>query len=256
MNCIALRLGYDGTAYHGWQRQKNAATVQETLEGALSRLYKEEIHVIGCGRTDAGVHARKYLANYRVRGAVHIPAERLPMALNALLPWDISVTGACVVPEDFHAVFSCTRKEYTYYVRSGGFRDPFEKDRVWFRPEALDLKMLQRAAAQFLGTHDFAAVRSVGTNVKTTVRTVYDFEVRREGNLFSFRIAASGFLYNMARAMVGTVLYASLGKLRPEDIPRILAEGDRTLAGPTVPPQGLYMTDVRYPDAAGRMMEG
>ncbi len=256
MKNVALRLGYDGTAYHGWQRQKNAVTVQETLEAALSRLYKEEIRVLGCGRTDAGVHARKYLANYRVEGDVFIPPDRLPLALNALLPHDVAVTGACEVPEDFHAVFSCTRKEYTYYIRSGGVRDPFERDRVWFRPERLALDPMRRAAEGFLGTHDFAAVRSVGTNVKTTVRTVYEFEIRQEGELISFRIAASGFLYNMARAMVGTAVYAALGKLSPEDIPRILAEGDRTLAGPTVPPQGLYMTDVRYPGEAGRLMEG
>ena len=254
MNHIALRLGYDGAAYHGWQRQKNAATVQETLENALSRLYKRKITAIGCGRTDAGVHARKYLANFRTEGS--IPTERLPLALNALLPPDIAVTGACPVEESFHAVFSCTRKEYTYYIRSGGYRDPFERQRTWFRPEKLDVELMRRAAEGFLGTHDFAAVRSVGTNVKTTVRTVYDFEIREEGSLISFRIAASGFLYNMARAMVGTVVYASLGKLRPEDVPAILDAGDRCLAGPTVPPQGLYMTDVWYPGAAGRLMEG
>ena len=254
MNHIALRLGYDGAAYHGWQRQKNAVTVQETLENALSRLYKQKITAIGCGRTDAGVHARKYLANFRTEG--NIPTDRLPLALNALLPPDIAVTGACPVDEDFHAVFSCTRKEYTYYIRSGGYRDPFERQRTWFRPEKLNVEVMRRAAEGFLGTHDFAAVRSVGTNVKTTVRTVYVFDIRAVGDLISLRIAASGFLYNMARAMVGTVVYAALGKLRPEDIPAILDAGDRCLAGPTVPPQGLYMTDVRYPGAAGRLMEG
>lgn len=254
MNHIALRLGYDGANYHGWQRQRGQMTVQEALETALSRLYHGSIHAIGCGRTDAGVHARKYLANFRTEGS--IPLERLPLALNALLPHDIAVQAACPVDEAFHAVFSCTRKEYTYYLRSGGFRDPFETKRVWYRPERLELAVMQEAAAGFLGTHDFSAVRSVGTNVKTTVRTVYDFEVRQEGTLFSFRIAASGFLYNMARAMVGTVIYAALGKLAPGDIPRILEAGDRCLAGPTVPPQGLYMTGVRYAGEAGRMMEG
>lgn len=254
MNHIALRLAYDGTGYHGWQRQKNAATVQETLENALSKLYKAEIHAVGCGRTDAGVHARKYLANFRTEGA--IPLDRLPAALNALLPYDIAVTAACPVEESFHAVFSCTRKEYTYYVRTGEARDPFEMHRVWYRREPLKIETMRRAAAAFVGTHDFSAVRSVGTNVKTTERTVYDFDIREESGLISFRIAASGFLYNMARAMVGTVIYASLGKLAPEEIPEILEKGDRCLAGPTVPPQGLYMTDVRYPGEAGRLMEG
>lgn len=253
MNTVALRLGYDGTGYHGWQRQKNGMTIQEALENALSRLYKEEIHVIGCGRTDAGVHARKYLANFRTNG--NIPLEKLPLAVNARLPHDIAVTAACEVEADFHAVFSCKRKEYTYYIRSGGYRDPFGEHREWYRPEKLELEVMRQAAAAFLGTHDFAAVRSVGTNVKTTVRTVYDFDVREENGLFSFRIAASGFLYNMARAMVGTVVYASLGKLSPADISGILDSGNRCLAGPTVPPQGLYMTDVWYEGTAGRMME-
>lgn len=253
MSTVALRLGYDGTAYHGWQRQKNAATIQETLEEALSRLYKTELHALGCGRTDAGVHARKYCASFHAPG--DIPMDKLPLALNALLPRDIAVSAACQVEADFHPVFSCLRKEYTYYIRSGSVRDPFARDRVWFRPEPLSLSRMQAAAAGFVGTHDFAAVRSVGTNVKTTVRTVYDFDIHREGDLTAFRIAASGFLYNMARAMVGTVVYVSLGKLEPEDIPAILDSGDRCLAGPTVPPQGLYMTGLQYAGPAGRLMD-
>lgn len=254
MKEIALRLSYDGSNYHGWQRQKGQMTIQEALETALSKLYKTELHVTGCGRTDAGVHAKKYLANFRTEG--NIPYDRLPLAINALLPHDIVVCDACPVEDEFHAVFSCKRKEYTYYIRSGGYRDAFEMNRVWYRPEALILETMQEAAAGFVGTHDFAAVRSVGTNVKTTVRTVYDFDIRQEGNLYSFRIAASGFLYNMARAMVGTVIYASLGKLQPSDIPIILDSGNRCLAGPTVPPQGLYMTGVWYDGEAGRMMQG
>lgn len=254
MKNVALRLRYDGANYHGWQRQKRESTVQETLETALSRLYKQEVRATGCGRTDAGVHARRYCANFRTDGK--IPMDKLPLAVNALLPPDIVVTGACEVEEEFHAVFSCLRKEYTYYIRSGGFRDPFERDRVWYRPEGLDLERMQAAAAGFVGTHDFSAVRSVGTNVKTTVRTVYDFEITRDGPLYAFRIAANGFLYNMARAMVGTVLYVSLGKLEPEDILPILESGDRCLAGPTVPPQGLYMTGLRYDGPAGLLLNG
>ena len=252
MRQLAIRLSYDGSAYHGWQRQKGLETVQQTLEEAVSRLAKAETHVIGCGRTDAGVHARKYCASFRTECAV--PAEKLPLALNALLPPDIAVSAACEEEPEFHPVYSCRRKEYTYFLRSGALRDPFERSRVWFRPGELELEPMRQAAEQFLGTHDFAAVRSVGTNVKTTVRTVYSFSVDREGSLFTFRISASGFRYNMARAMVGTVVYAALGKLRPEDIPTILEAGDRCLAGPTVPPQGLYMTGVWYAGPAGRMM--
>ncbi|MCR4771834.1 MAG: tRNA pseudouridine(38-40) synthase TruA [Oscillospiraceae bacterium] len=247
----ALRLAYDGAAYHGWQRQKSEATVQQTLENAVSRLYKREVTVIGCGRTDAGVHAERYCANFRAEGS--IPPDRLPLALNALLPQDISVYAAAEVEEDFHAVFSCLRKEYTYRAYTSPVRDPFLNGRALFFPEKTDIDAMRLAAERFKGTHDFAAVRSVGTNVKTTVRTVYDFEISRSGDMLSFRICANGFLYNMARAMVGTVLYVGLGKLRPEDIDGILDSRDRCLAGPTVPPHGLYMTGVWYEGKAGAL---
>lgn len=253
MSNIALRLSYSGTAYHGWQRQKEEPTVQEALEQALSKLYKYRISATGCGRTDAGVHAEKYCANFRADG--NIPLDRLPLALNALLPDDISVSGAVRVSEDFHAVFSCLKKQYTYRIYNAPVRDPFLTDRMWFRPERLDEGVMRCAAEQFLGTHDFAAVRSVGTNVKTTVRTVYAFDVERRGDVISLTVCANGFLYNMARAMVGTVLYAALGKISPEDIGGILLSGDRCLAGPTVPPHGLYMTGVWYDGEAGLLMQ-
>lgn len=248
---IALRLSYDGSAYHGWQRQKSDVTVQETLENAVSKLYKRDIKVTGCGRTDAGVHAERYCANFIADG--NIPPQRLPLALNALLPDDISVSAAVQAQDDFHAVFSCLKKEYTYRIYNAPVRDPFLNRRAWFYPEKTDLDRIRRAAEEFTGTHDFAAVRSTGTNVKTTVRTVYEFEVTRSGDIISFRICASGFLYNMARAMVGTVLYAGLGKLRPGDISAILDSKNRCLAGPTVPPHGLYMTGVWYDGSVGEL---
>ncbi len=244
MRNIALKLSYDGTGYHGWQRQKNAVTVQETLENALSEIVKSDTKALGCGRTDAGVHARVYCANFRTDGK--IPADRLPLALNAVLPDDISVSAAAEVEEDFHAVFSSIKKEYTYYVHNGRFKNPFYRNRAYFYPERLDLGALREAAAAFVGTHDFSAVRSTGTNVKTTVRTVYGFEALEEGDLLALRISANGFLYNMARAMAGTVLYAAIGKIKPEEIASILESGDRRLAGPTVPPHGLYMTGIWY----------
>lgn len=253
MRNTALRLSYNGTAYHGWQRQKSDPTIQQTLEQALSKLYKRHIGTIGCGRTDAGVHAEKYCVNFKADG--NIPVDKLPLALNALLPDDISVSGAVQVPDDFHAVFSCLKKQYTYRIYNAAVRDPFLTDRAWFRPERLDEQLMQRAAEQFVGTHDFAAVRSVGTNVKTTVRTVYNFDVERRGDMISLTVCANGFLYNMVRAMVGTVLYAAIGKIAPEDIGAILQSGNRCLAGPTVPPHGLYMTGVWYEGEAGMLMQ-
>jgi tRNA pseudouridine38-40 synthase len=251
MRNIALRLLYDGTNYHGWQRQKNDITVQETLENALTKILKSETRVLGCGRTDAGVHAKIYCANFKTDGT--IPAERLPLALNALLPDDIAVDAATEVEDGFHAVFSCRKKEYTYYIHNSRVRNPFYKNRAYFYPDVLNLDIMQEAASVFLGTHDFKAVRSVGTNVKTTVRTIHWFDINTEGDLIALKICADGFLYNMARAMAGTVIYASLGKLRPEEITGILEKGDRCDAGPTLPPHGLYMTGIWYEGPAGKL---
>lgn len=246
MRNIALVLRYEGSAYHGWQRQKKDITVQETLERALSMVTGEQISVTGCGRTDAGVHAQCYVANFRT--ASRIPVDRLPYALNTHLPMDISVIGAFPVTERFNAIGSCIKKEYTYLLFNSSLRNPFFMNRAWIYPKKLDESVMQAAANGFLGTHDFAAVRSVGTEVKSTVRTVYAFDVERIGDMIACRISANGFLYNMARAMTGTVVYAAEGKIRPEDIGQLLDNRDRTAAGPTVPAGGLYMTHLWYDD--------
>ena len=246
MRNIALFLRYEGTAYHGWQMQKNDVTVEQTLEEAAARIVGHPVKMTGCGRTDAGVHARVYVANFRTDA--RIPTDRIPYALNTHLPDDIAVTGAREVPERFNAIGSCVRKEYTYLIYNSHIRDPFYVNRAWLYPKHLDEEVMQRAAQQFVGTHDFAAVRSVGTEVRSTVRTVYYYEVARQGNLISLRVCADGFLYNMARAMAGTVVYAAEGKFPPEAIGEILRRGDRTAAGPTVPPGGLYMTQLWYDD--------
>ncbi len=244
MRNIAVFITYLGTAYHGWQIQKNLPTVQETMEKAIKMLTGEQVHVTGCGRTDAGVHAKCYVANFHTEST--IPVERLPYALNTHLPQDIVVTKAFEVSEGFNAIGSCAKKEYTYLIYNSRVKDPFYVNRAWFYPKHLDEKIMQAAADQFVGTHDFAAVRSVGTDVKSTVRTVYYYKVEREGDLIRLRVCANGFLYNMARAMAGTVVYAAEGKIKPEEIGEILMSGNRTAAGPTVPAGGLYMTHLWY----------
>ena len=246
MRNIALQLTYNGTAYHGWQVQKTLPTVAETLERSLSAICCESIKVVGCGRTDAGVHARRYVANFRTRST--IPCDRLPLAVNPRLPEDIVVRAAFEAAEDFNAIGSCLKKEYTYYIYNSRIRDPFYVNRAYFYPRPLDEGVMDRAARAFEGTHDFRAVRSVGTETRTTVRTIHYCRVRREGPLIELKVCADGFLYNMVRAITGTVLYAAEAKLRPEDIPDILASGNRTLAGPTVPPGGLYLTRLWYED--------
>ena len=253
MRNIALRLRYDGSAYHGWQVQKNDISVAETLEKALGKVCGHAVKVTGCGRTDAGVHALSYCANFRTESA--IPAERLPLAVNSRLPGDIAVLRAVDVPEGFNAIGSCIKKEYVYKIMNTRIRDPFLQRRVCFYPAPLDFERLAAAGAAFEGTHDFAAVRSVGTETKTTVRTVYWFRAERQGELITIAVCADGFLYNMVRAIVGTMVYASHGKLEPGDIPALLETRDRRLTGPTMPPQGLYLSRVWYEGEAGKLME-
>ena len=246
MRNIALVLMYNGTAYHGWQVQKTEVSVAQTLEKGLSMVCGHPVKVIGCGRTDAGVHAEHYVANFRTES--RIPVDRLPFAVNTHIPEDIVVKAAYEVADDFNAIGSCIQKEYTYRIYNSRLGNAFYVDRAWFYPKHLDETVMQRAADCFIGTHDFAAVRSVGTDVKSTVRTVYDYKVERDGDLISLRVSANGFLYNMARAMAGTCVYAAEGKFPPEAVAQILLNGDRTAAGPTVPPGGLYMTQLWYDD--------
>ena len=247
MRNIALKLKYMGTNYHGWQVQKTHASVAETLERALASVVCHPVKVVGAGRTDAGVHALCYVANFHTTSS--IPCERLPLAVNTRLPQDIVVFKATEVSDAFNAIGSCEKKEYTYRIYNSRIRDPFYVNRVWFYSKQLDEAVMAQAAAQFVGTHDFRAVRSVGTETRTTVRTVHYCTVERSGPLIELKVCADGFLYNMVRAIVGTCVYAAEGKLSPADIPDILASGNRTLAGPTAPPDGLYMSRLWYPEA-------
>ena len=200
----ALVLSYLGTEYHGWQRQKNAATIQQTIEEAFERLTGQSVYVSGCGRTDAGVHARYYVASVEVDTT--IPDLRLPAALN----------------------------------------DPFLLRQACFYPQHLDEKAMNEAAKHIIGKHDFAALKSEGTPVKSTVRTVLECSAEREGDIVRVRARADGFLYNMVRTIAGTLMYVGIGKLKPEDIPNVIASCDRERAGPTAPACGLYMTSVCY----------
>ncbi len=241
---IALSLMYVGTAYHGWQVQKNGVTVESTLEKALEWVVGHPVKCVGAGRTDAGVHALQYVANFRTTSS--IPCDRLPLAVNTRLPDDIVVTRATEVPSEFNAIGSCIKKEYTYRLYNSRIGNAFYVDRAWFYPKRLDETVMQRCADQMVGTHDFAALKSVGTETRTTVRTVYYFDISRQGLLIECKVCANGFLYNMVRAMVGTCVYASEGKLAPEDLPGIMERRDRTAAGPTAPPGGLYMSKLWY----------
>jgi tRNA pseudouridine38-40 synthase len=251
MKNIAMRIMFDGSGYHGWQVQKSDVTVAGTLESAFSRLCGHTVKIHGCGRTDAGVHAERYCANFKTSSS--IPPERLPFAVNPLLPADIVVQSAVLAPKDFNANLSCIKKEYTYRIHNAQIQNPFYHKRAYFYPKTLDIEAMKNAAKYFVGTHDFAAVRSVGSNTKTTVRTVFQYEIEEDTPLLELRACANGFLYNMARAMAGTLLYVSEGKISPDELPRLLEQKDRRLTGPTVPPDGLYLTRIWYDGIVGEM---
>ena len=249
---IAARLMFDGSKYHGWQVQKSEVTVAGTIEAALGRLCGHTVKVHGCGRTDAGVHGERYCFNFRTSST--IPVDRLPFAVNTLLPREIAVQSAVCASDDFDANLSCIKKEYTYRIYNTRIRDPFHASKVLFYANKLNLDDMREAARHFVGTHDFAAVRSMGTVTKTTVRTVHWYEIEEKGSIVELRVCADGFLYNMARAMAGTLLYVSEGKIRPGELPSILESKDRRFAGPTVPPDGLYLTRIWYDGIVGDMM--
>ena len=214
---------------------------------------KENIDGVLTAATDYGVLSAAYIAEkMNLQGLNYEAAKRIKnkyAVRKCLFEAKVDDTEqAFEVNENFNAIGSCVRKEYTYTIYNSRLKDPFFVNRAWFYPKHLDERIMQAAASQFVGTHDFAAVRSVGTDVKSTVRTVYYYNVERKGNIIELKVCANGFLYNMARAMAGTVIYAAEGKIKPEEIGAILDSGNRTAAGPTVPPGGLYMTHLWYDD--------
>lgn len=241
---IKLELMYDGTAYHGFQRQKNGITIQECVENAIKKLTGENAVLYGCGRTDAGVHAESYTANFH--SVCRIPCENLPAALNTVLPDDIRVFAAADVSPEFHSRYGAVEKTYAYRIYTGRVQDVFERNYSWFFPSEPDLTEMRRAAAHFLGEHDFKAFMSSGSPRKTTVRKITEIKVGKEGELFEIEISANGFLYNMVRIIAGTLIYVGCGRIKADDIPGIIASGERVRAGVTAPPQGLRLKKILY----------
>lgn len=246
MRNILLTMTYDGRNFHGWQIQKNALSVQEVFQNALFRVTGETNDIKGCSRTDTGVHANMYCVSFRTEH--RIPIKRLPAAVNNYLPNSIAVLSAREVDESFHARYSCRGKEYVYKIWNNHIRNPFLDGyalHYWYR---IDLEAMNRAAEYFVGKHDFTSFCTVDNNREKGDfnRTVEDLTIKKEDDLVSITVRADGFLYNMVRIIVGTLLYVSEGKIIPEDIPRIIEARERALAGPTAPPVGLYLNKVFY----------
>ena len=250
MKRVKLVVAYDGTNYHGWQVQDNGITIEEVLNRTISELVQEDIKVIGASRTDAGVHACGNVAVFDTES--RIPGDKFSFALNQRLPEDIRIQESCEVDADFHPRYADTVKTYEYNILNRRFELPSKRLYAAFCYYPMDIERMNQAAAYLVGEHDFKSFCSIRTQVEDTVRRIYSITIKKnEDDRIDIRISGNGFLYNMVRAMTGTVVYAAEGKIRPQDIGRILDSGNRTAAGPTVPPGGLYMTHLWYDDGEG-----
>ncbi len=241
---ILLTLRYDGSGYHGWQLQNNALTVQQKMNEAVNAVFHEDVNVCGCSRTDTGVHANMFCCSFRTNKEIAV--ERIPDAVNYYLPKDVSVYGARLVPQSFHARFSCIGKEYLYQIYNDRYRNPFFEQRALLYPYYLDETLLNREAQSFLGKHDFSGFCSAGSEVIDRIRTIRSVGVSREDNVVTLRISGDGFLYNMVRIIVGTLISVNEGKIPQGSIPEIIDSRDRLRAGITAPAQGLYLNKVFY----------
>ncbi|NLP47851.1 MAG: tRNA pseudouridine(38-40) synthase TruA [Clostridiales bacterium] len=246
MRNLLFSLSYDGSQYHGWQVQKNSLAVQELVQDAIEKATGVRDNIIGCSRTDTGVHAKEYFFNMRTES--RLEAWRFPGALNAHLPSDIAVRSCSEVAYDFNARYDCLSKEYVYLIWNARERNPFlDKYALHYR-YLLDEGKMQKEADCFVGRHDFAAFCSANSKVMKTERRVNKFEVEREGDKICLTVEADGFLYNMVRIMVGTLLRIEEGKIQRESIPYIIASKNRAEAGMTAPAQGLFLNRVFYPE--------
>ncbi len=244
MRNIKLTLEYQGTRYHGWQRQKNASSIQGHLEEAIEKVTGRKSIVYGAGRTDARVHARAQVANFMTSSK--LPSDVLLRAINAHLPRDIVVKEAQEVRRDFNARKSARGKVYSYCICDGPTRPALLRDFCFHSRRKLNERKMRRASRFLLGTHDFSAFRTSGSSVKTSVREIRHIEVKRRRDRLTITVEGSGFLYNMVRSIVGTLIEVGRGKIEPARVKEILDSKDRSLAGPTAPPQGLFLEKVFY----------
>ena len=244
MRNIKLIIQYDGTNYHGWQIQKNAVTIQSVLENAINKLTGARPKLSGCGRTDTGVHALNYVCSFKTESKIE--CEKFCYALNRFLPDDIICIGAEDMDDDFDAHKSAVGKTYIYKILNSKYPDAFLNNRAWHYRYDIDIEKMRNAAKAFLGTHDFIGFAAAGFTVKTTVRTIYSLEIEKEDDLITVKITGDGFLYNMVRIIVGTLVFAGNGKINWEEMKDIIDSCDRTRAGITAPACGLYLSEVYY----------
>ena len=246
MRNLKVTMGFRGTNYHGFQRQPNGITVQEVVETALSKLFNEPVTIQGCSRTDTGVHAKEYC--FTMQTEKHLPERNFIRGACGYLPEDISIYRVEEMPADFHARFSCKAKEYMYRIHNSESKNPFTTDLELLYRRKLDIPLMQEAAQHFIGTHDFATFCTNCTEKQNTIRTIYDITIEKQGNTVILLVKGNGFLYNMVRILVGTLLSVNEGRITASELDALLASRNRVLAGITAQAHGLYLNRVFYED--------
>ena len=247
MRRILLTVAYDGTNYFGWQKQKDemVPTAEGALTDACRRLFRDDtLTLIGASRTDRGVHALGQRAVADVESS--IPAEKIPLAIRPYLPLDIAVIHAREVSPSFHPRYDCIKKTYQYKIWNAGYKNPLVRNYSEWIYGNLDILNMEKAAKGFIGTHDFQAFCASGSNVSSTVRTIFDCSVKKNGDFVEIYVTGDGFLYNMVRIIAGTLIEIGLLKKKPEDIPAMIASKKRENAGPTAGPSGLTLLNIAY----------
>lgn len=242
------KIKYLGTDFHGFQVQPELRTVQGELSRALSEVFGEVPRVTGCSRTDAGVHANEFCVKIECDSAT-VPAEKLPIAVAQFLPVDLSLFYAEECSEEFHPRYDVVSKEYLYRIINRKIYDPFEYGRAWFLPRSVSevgIERMREAAKYIVGKKDFISFMSEGSDTEDTVREVFYLDIEKCGEFINIRICADGFLYNMVRIIVGTLIEIAYGRFSPSDVEGIIASRDRRLAGMTAPAEGLYLNKVNY----------
>lgn len=244
MRNLKFTMSYDGTAYHGFQIQKNGMTIEKALKDAAFELTGEDVDIIGCGRTDAGVHAINYTFNFKTESK--IPCDKFPVAFSTVLPNDISVLSCEEADFDFHSRFDAVKKTYKYVIYTGKTGNPFCERYSYHYKIPLDVEEMKKAGKLIEGERDFCCFMAQGSNVKDTVRTVYKVDVSKNKDLIEIEVTGNGFLYNMVRIIVGTLIAVGNGKINHTEIEDIINSKMRENAGMTVPPHGLFLKEVYY----------
>lgn len=244
MRNIKITIEYDGKDFSGWQKQPNKLNIQGEIERAIEEITGEEVDLIASGRTDAGVHALAQVANFKIEK--DIPIEKIPYALNSKLKKSIRVKSAEEVDEKFHSRYTCKRKTYRYVINNSVQGTAIYRNLQYHFPEKLDEEKMNKGIKYLIGEHDFKSFKASGTSSKSSVRTIYDAKVTREGDIVTIELTGNGFLYNMVRIISGTLIDVGIGKTKPEEVKEILEAKDRLKAGKTLPPTGLYLLNVKY----------